>query len=123
MIFVPTTTLPLITTDFAACCSHVTDRVPDETAERLSRVLEALGEPTRVRRQSTIAATGSGEPESRSHAILGSVTVDAELLHCHGSDTSESVDEGVSRATNSRVMIKAGVTGRCLASAAVRALI
>jgi hypothetical protein len=83
VIFVPTTTLPLITTDFAACCSPVTDGVLDETAERLGRVFEALGEPTLVRRQSTIAATSSGEAHSRFHAVLGSVTVGKELLHCH----------------------------------------
>ena len=56
------TTLPLITTDLAACCSPVTGRALDhDAAERLARVFKALGDPTRVRLVSLIAAADGGE--------------------------------------------------------------
>ncbi|WP_447587518.1 ArsR/SmtB family transcription factor [Microbacterium lacticum] len=56
------TTLPLLPTDAAACCSPVTGGVltPDE-AERIARTFKALGDPTRVRLLSLIAASGDGE--------------------------------------------------------------
>jgi len=55
-------TLPLLPTDAAACCSPVTGGVltPDE-AERIARTFKALGDPTRVRLLSLIAASGDGE--------------------------------------------------------------
>lgn len=53
------TTLPLLTADIAACCSPVTAGVlDDEAAERLARVFKALGDPTRVKLLSLIAAAG-----------------------------------------------------------------
>ena len=56
------TTLPLLPTDAAACCSPVTGGVltPDE-AERIARTFKALGDPTRVRLLTLIAASGDGE--------------------------------------------------------------
>lgn len=56
------TTPPLLTADAAACCSPVTGGVltPDE-AERIARTFKALGDPTRVRLLSLIAASGDGE--------------------------------------------------------------
>jgi ArsR family transcriptional regulator len=52
------TTLPLITTDLVACCSPATDGVlDDQAAERLARVFKALGDPTRIKLLSLIAAT------------------------------------------------------------------
>lgn len=56
------TTLPLLPTDAAACCSPVTGGVltPDE-ADRIARTFKALGDPTRVRLLSLIAASGDGE--------------------------------------------------------------
>ena len=56
------TMLPLLPTDAAACCSPVTGGVltPDE-AERIARTFKALGDPTRVRLLSLIAASGDGE--------------------------------------------------------------
>jgi ArsR family transcriptional regulator len=48
--------LPLVE-DFAACCAPVTGGVIDTgTAERLARVFKALGDPSRVRLLSLIAA-------------------------------------------------------------------
>jgi ArsR family transcriptional regulator len=59
---VPTTTLPLLATDLASCCAPVTGGVLDvAAAERLARVFKALGDPTRVRLLSLIAATEGGE--------------------------------------------------------------
>jgi ArsR family transcriptional regulator len=59
---VPTTTLPLLTQDLAACCSPLTGGVLDvAAAERLAHVFKALGDPTRVRLLSLIAATEGGE--------------------------------------------------------------
>lgn len=56
------TSLPLLTTDAAACCSTVTGGVlqPDE-AERIAKTFKALGDPTRVRLLSLIAASDGGE--------------------------------------------------------------
>jgi ArsR family transcriptional regulator, arsenate/arsenite/antimonite-responsive transcriptional repressor len=59
---VTATTLPLLARDLAACCAPVTGGVLDvAAAERLARVFKALGDPTRVRLLSLIAATESGE--------------------------------------------------------------
>jgi ArsR family transcriptional regulator len=58
----PTATLPLLTQDLAACCSQLTGGVLDvDAAERLAHVFKALGDPTRVRLLSLIAATDGGE--------------------------------------------------------------
>lgn len=52
-----TTSLPLLDSDVAACCSPVTAGVLDvEAAGRLARMFKALGDPTRVRLLSMIAA-------------------------------------------------------------------
>lgn len=46
----------------AACCSPLTGGVLDvESAERLARMFKALGDPTRVRLLSLIAAHADGE--------------------------------------------------------------
>jgi ArsR family transcriptional regulator len=48
--------------DLGACCSPLTRGVLDlESAERLARRFKALGDPTRVRLLSMIAATDGGE--------------------------------------------------------------
>ncbi len=48
--------------DLAACCSPVTAGVVgDEAAEALARMCKALGDPTRVRLVSMIAAAAGGE--------------------------------------------------------------
>lgn len=58
----PTTTLPLVPNELSACCASVTGGVLDDaTAERLARVFKALGDPTRVRLLSLIAAADQGE--------------------------------------------------------------
>lgn len=65
----PTTTLPPAGTDtsadaadLAACCSPLTGgTLDDEQAHRLARVFKALGDPTRVKLVSLIAATEGGE--------------------------------------------------------------
>lgn len=55
------TTLPMLVTDIEACCSPVTAGVlDDQAAERLARVFKALGDPTRVKLLSHIAAAGDG---------------------------------------------------------------
>ena len=54
-----TTTLPLLADDLATCCSPLTAGVLDDgAAERLARVFKALGDPTRVKLISLIAAAG-----------------------------------------------------------------
>jgi ArsR family transcriptional regulator len=54
--------LTLTPTGVAACCAPVTGGVLDEaTAEQLARVFKALGDPSRVRLLSLIAATEGGE--------------------------------------------------------------
>lgn len=56
------TTLPLLTDDLTACCNPMTDGVLEpEHAERLARLFKALGDPTRVRLVSLIAAHPGGE--------------------------------------------------------------
>jgi ArsR family transcriptional regulator len=54
--------LPVLTDDLVACCSPVTGGVlgPDQ-AERLARIFKALGDSTRVRLLSLIAAHADGE--------------------------------------------------------------
>lgn len=55
------TLLPILD-DAAACCSPVTGGVFDpETAEHLARIFKALGDPTRVRLLSLIAAQSTKE--------------------------------------------------------------
>lgn len=55
--------LPLLTTEVgAACCSPVTGGVLSaEEAEQLARTFKALGDPTRIRLLSLIAASEGGE--------------------------------------------------------------
>jgi ArsR family transcriptional regulator, arsenate/arsenite/antimonite-responsive transcriptional repressor len=57
------TSLPLIQPDaLAACCSPMTGGVvSDEAAETLARMFKALGDPTRVKLLSLIAAAPDGE--------------------------------------------------------------
>lgn len=56
------TTLPLLSTDAAVCCSPVTGGVlTTDEAERIARTFKALSDPTRVRLLSLIAASGAGE--------------------------------------------------------------
>jgi ArsR family transcriptional regulator, arsenate/arsenite/antimonite-responsive transcriptional repressor len=58
----PTQTLPLLTTDTVVCCPPLTGSVLEPVeAEALARVFKALGDPTRVRLLSLIAAHDSGE--------------------------------------------------------------
>ena len=58
-----TTSLPLLTTtDAGACCAPVTAGVlAVEDAQKLARMFKALGDPTRVRLLSMIAARSGGE--------------------------------------------------------------
>ena len=52
-------TTTLLADDLAACCSPLTSGVlEDAAAERLARVFKALGDPTRVKLISLIAAAG-----------------------------------------------------------------
>jgi ArsR family transcriptional regulator, arsenate/arsenite/antimonite-responsive transcriptional repressor len=58
----PTTSPPLLPTAFAVCCSPTTGAVVEvAAAEQLARVFKALGDPTRVRLLSLIAAADGGE--------------------------------------------------------------
>lgn len=58
----PTSLPPLEPQELAACCSPVTGGlVGDEAAERLARMFKALGDPTRVKLLSMIAAAPEGE--------------------------------------------------------------
>jgi ArsR family transcriptional regulator len=57
-----TRTLPLLSTDPLACCGPMVGGVVDlAEAERLARIFKALGDPTRVRLVSLIAAHADGE--------------------------------------------------------------
>lgn len=59
---VRTRLLPLLTASVEDCCSPVTAGVLDESAaESLAGVFKALGDPTRVRLLSLIAAHADGE--------------------------------------------------------------
>jgi len=54
--------LPLLTADAAACCSPVTGGVLGAgDADRIAKTFKALGDPTRVRLLSLIAASPGGE--------------------------------------------------------------
>lgn len=54
--------LPVSRSDVQACCSPLTGGVLDlDSAERLARTFKALGDPTRVRLLSLIAAGAGGE--------------------------------------------------------------
>lgn len=54
--------LPVLDDPLAGCCSPVTGGILDvDTAERLARIFKALGDPTRVRLLSLIAAHTDGE--------------------------------------------------------------
>ncbi len=54
--------LPKLNTDAGVCCAPVTGAVIGTAeAERLAHVFKALGDPTRVRLLSLIAATDGGE--------------------------------------------------------------
>ena len=56
------TRLPVRPVGIQACCSPLTGGVLDvEAAEQLARSFKALGDPTRVRLLSLIAATDGGE--------------------------------------------------------------
>lgn len=56
------TQLPVRPAGVAACCSPLTGAVLDpHAAEQLARSFKALGDPTRVRLLSLIAATDGGE--------------------------------------------------------------
>jgi ArsR family transcriptional regulator, arsenate/arsenite/antimonite-responsive transcriptional repressor len=56
------TSFPLISVANEACCSPLTAGALDlEAAERLAHIFKALGDPTRVRLLSLIAATEGGE--------------------------------------------------------------
>lgn len=56
------TSLPLISADAGGCCAPVTGGVlAVEDAHRLARMFKALGDPTRVRLLSMIAAQSGGE--------------------------------------------------------------
>ena len=58
----PTQLLPLVADDMAACCQPLTGSVLDaDAAENLARIFKALGDPTRVRLLSLIAAHEGGE--------------------------------------------------------------
>ena len=57
-----TTSLPLIATDAGGCCAPVTGGVlAVEDAQELARMFKALGDPTRVRLLSMIAAQSDGK--------------------------------------------------------------
>lgn len=56
------TLLPLLTTDAADCCSTMPpDVLSPEEADSVARTFKALGDPTRVRLLSLIAASHDGE--------------------------------------------------------------
>jgi len=57
-----TATPPLLDTDAGTCCSPVTGGVlTADEAERIARTFKALGDPTRLRLLSLIAASEGGE--------------------------------------------------------------
>lgn len=56
------TVLPPLSDDLAACCAPVTSGVLEaDSAQRLASMFKALGDPTRVRLLSLIAAHEDGE--------------------------------------------------------------
>ena len=50
-----------VSSSLAACCTPVTGALDGEAAETLAHVFKALGDPTRVRLLSLIAAAAGGE--------------------------------------------------------------
>jgi ArsR family transcriptional regulator len=78
----PTQTLPLAD-DLAVCCSPVTGGVLDDaTATRLAQMFKALGDPTRVRLVSLIAAADDAEAcvcDLLDHVSLSQPTVSHHL--------------------------------------------
>jgi ArsR family transcriptional regulator len=57
-----TISFPLLVTDAAACCTPVTGGILSvDEAERIAHTFKALGDPTRVRLLSLIAASPDGE--------------------------------------------------------------
>lgn len=60
LVPMPTAPLPLVRAASVTCCSPETGGLLDDTAaEGLARVFKALGDPTRVKLLSLIAATGT----------------------------------------------------------------
>lgn len=60
LVLMPTAPLPLVRAANVTCCSPVTGGLLDDTAaEGLARVFKALGDATRVKLLSLIAATGT----------------------------------------------------------------
>jgi ArsR family transcriptional regulator, arsenate/arsenite/antimonite-responsive transcriptional repressor len=58
----PTTTLPVLTPDWVACCVPQAGQPLDvDSAEQLAVVLKAIAEPTRLRLLSLVAAHADGE--------------------------------------------------------------
>jgi ArsR family transcriptional regulator len=57
----PTTQLPIVRTEFAVCCAPTGEVITAEDAEQLARRFKALGDSTRVRLLSLIAAHDGGE--------------------------------------------------------------
>ncbi len=56
------TSVPVFSTDISACCSSLTEGALDlDAAESLARMFKALGDPTRVRLLSLIAAAEGAE--------------------------------------------------------------
>lgn len=59
---VSTTSPPLVSAEGAVCCAPMTGGALEwKEADRLARMFKALGDPTRVRLLSLIAATDEGE--------------------------------------------------------------
>lgn len=55
------TTPELLAEALSGCCNPDGQPLTDETAERVARVFKALGDPTRVKLYSLIAASSSGQ--------------------------------------------------------------
>ncbi len=56
------TSIPIFSTNVDACCSPLTEGALDhDAAESIARMFKALGDPTRVRLLSLIAAAEGGE--------------------------------------------------------------
>src|SRR6478609_11627998 len=68
--------------DFAVCCSPVTGALDDATAARLALMFKALGDPTRVKLVSLIAAADGSEAcvcDLHDHVELSQPTVSHHL--------------------------------------------
>jgi ArsR family transcriptional regulator len=58
----PSSPLPLLSTEWAACCTPSTGEGLDaDSAQRLAAVLKVIAEPTRLRLLSLVAARADGE--------------------------------------------------------------